>query len=751
LRADRAFRVALTWALVLGVSSLFFLQGWETVRGASRRFGFGPADGKRGVLIETVDPGEPAARAGLLPGDEILTVDGRRITSLMAYEAAAEGFERGRPVALEVGRGGRVLRLTAVPGTQPRWTPLLLNALAALGFLLVALLALAQWTDPRAKLLFTFSAAVAVEIALPTEVVGRPALGVAANLMYYLLTGLQIGVEMHLTSLIPERPGWLLRRPWIVPLCYAIGCGLGIASCVTLLTEGALGHQIFPWGMATVDRLLQTAVLPAWAVAVTLLLTSQALGHPEPRGRHQAGLVLAATIPWMVFALASAALQLSGDPLPAWTGPFETLILLCYPAAFFAAIFRYHLFDIELVVRRGLIYTTLTGVLVLVFYAALGAGGAIFSRLVEGRESVWTVSGATLLLGLLVAPLRRSLHQWIDRRFFPERYALRRQLIALAGELPALGKLPRMGQHLVERLTAIFAARSATLLIADSGTGLLSVLASTRGRNNSVHLFPLDDPGIEHLRRAGRPLPWSRIAFRSPALALHGLEPDGLAVPLLSQERLIGLLRVGRKEGSRSYPAEEMDLLNLLAHHVATVFENVRLFESATYEGLTGLLRRETILEQLDRELERALRYGRPLTIAMADLDHFKQVNDRYGHLAGDALLRRVAQVIAGGLRSTDWVGRYGGEEFLLLLPETDMAGAAAVAEKIRHLVEGTPVPVENGPPARVTLSIGLGALSGAPGPGQEKTTARDLIAAADRSLYAAKHAGRNRVFPRVA
>jgi two-component system cell cycle response regulator len=265
-------------------------------------------------------------------------------------------------------------------------------------------------------------------------------------------------------------------------------------------------------------------------------------------------------------------------------------------------------------------------------------------------------------------------------------------------------------------------------------------------------LFPLDDPGIDHLRRAGRPLPVEQLAFRSPAFAHHGPEPDGLAVPLLSQERLIGILVVGRKEGSRrTWPAEELDLMSLLAHHVATVFENARLFESATYEELTGLLRREAILEQLDRELERAARYGRPLTIAMADLDHFKEVNDRHGHLAGDSLLRRMSQILAGGLRSTDWIGRYGGEEFLLVLPETGMEGAVALAEKIRDRVQGTLVPLDDGTPVHVTVSIGLASLDDLVGPGAERVTGRDLIAAADRSLYAAKHAGRNRVFPRVA
>ena len=753
MRIHRVSRAALGWAIVLGVSGLLFLQAREAVRGSGRRLGFEPETGERGVRVGQVSPGDPADRGGLRAGDEILSADGRRAASVAEYETAAGGFERGRPVALRIARGGRLLDLRPVPGTPPRWLPLLLTSLTALGFLAVALLALAQGDDLRVGLLFAFSSVAAIEISLPVGLIGRPLLSAAAFSSYYLLTGLEIGLEMHLSSLIPERPGWLCRRPWIVPLYYGAGLGIGGASAATSLAEQVLGRRAFPWTMEQMDGLLRFGVLPAWALAVTLLLASQALRSPEPRGRQQAGLVLAATIPWMLFTIANTALEAAGFPLPDWTGPLETLVLLCYPVALFAAIFRYDLFDIELAVRRGLIYTLLTGSLVLVFYAALGAGGVIFSRLVEGRESVWAASGATLLLGLLFAPLRRWLQRLIGRRFFPERYALRQRLIALAGELPALGKLPRMGEHLVERLAAIFLARSAALLTANPETGLLTVLASTRGNlgigMETGRTFPLDDPGVEHLRRAGRPLPAAQLAARGSAFTRYGPALDGLAVPLLGQERLIGLLIVGPKEGSRAYPAEELELLNLLAHHVAIVFENARLFASATYEGLTGLLRREAILEQLDRELERALRYGRPLTVAMADLDHFKAINDRHGHLAGDSLLRRMAQVIAGGLRGTDWIGRYGGEEFLLVLPETGMEGAAAVAEKIRHAVQGTPVPLDDGAAARATVSIGLASLDGAAGQG--KVRGRDLIAAADRSLYEAKHAGRNRVFPRVA
>jgi len=753
-------RIAVISVLVLGIVGLLCFRASEAFRSGSHRIGIRTDQGSEGIVALEVPAGTPAELGGVRRGDEIVEVGGRRIRTLAGYQWEVARFRHGQPVELLVRRQGELLTLSVVPGVRPSWNTWAafgIDALTAFCYLGIALLALFQGAgDLRSRLLFSFSLAVAVELALP------PA-GSAGSLWirplylaaYYVLTGLQMGLELHLASLIPERPAWLRARPWVVPLYYVVGLGLGTATCASYVSEEVLGRRIFPWSSDSIGSFMQDFGLVGWAVAVSLLLLSQALRHAdgaEAAGRHQAGLVLAGTLPWFLFLLASSVLTRLGWQPPAWTGALESLVLLCYPLALFAAIYRYHLFDIELVMRRSLIYATLTGAVILLFYAALGAGGFLFSRLVEGGErSVWVVSASTLLLGLLVSPLRRALQRLIDRRFFPERQALRRRLVALASELPALGKLPRMGQHLVVRLTAIFGARSATLLIADPETGLLSVLAAT-GEQVSDSFLPLDDPAVEILRKTPRPQPSAQLAAKSPGFAqrVPGLDPAGLVVPLVSQEMLIGILLVGRKEGKSTYPGEELDLLNLLAHHVATVFENARLFASATYEGLTGLLRREAILEQLDKELERALRYRRPLTIAMADLDHFKEVNDRYGHLGGDTLLRRIAQVVAGALRSTDWVGRYGGEEFLLVLPETDIGGAAGVAEKVRSLVQRTRVTMEDGSSMRVTLSIGLAALDNLQGI-TGRVTARDLIAAADRSLYEAKHGGRNRVHPLVA
>jgi diguanylate cyclase (GGDEF)-like protein len=351
------------------------------------------------------------------------------------------------------------------------------------------------------------------------------------------------------------------------------------------------------------------------------------------------------------------------------------------------------------------------------------------------------------MLGLTFGSLRRRLKTLIDQRFYPERQEMRRQLVELASELPAQGNLQRMGRHLVERLERILAVSSATLLLTDPRSQTLLTVASNRRERRepgslSLLLDPRD-PGISLLRDTGRPLSASRLLTVSPSLArrFEILQAE-LVVPLVHNGRLVGVLILGKPQTGQYFPAEEIDLLDLLGHQAATSFENVRLFESATYESLTGLLRREAILDLLQREVDRARRYGRPLSIGFADLDHFKEVNDRFGHLAGDNLLKQVAEELRQGLRSTDGLGRYGGEEFLLVFPETTMAGAAEVAEKLRRRIEGLRIPVGD-TTVEVRISIGLALLDDLPDDAQNT---QELIHAADKALYQAKEKGRNRV-----
>ena len=174
------------------------------------------------------------------------------------------------------------------------------------------------------------------------------------------------------------------------------------------------------------------------------------------------------------------------------------------------------------------------------------------------------------------------------------------------------------------------------------------------------------------------------------------------------------------------------------------------LREEATHDALTGILNRRALQQALVRELSTSDRIGRPLALVMIDIDHFKQVNDRFGHVAGDDVLCEVTRRMQQRLRTNDVLGRFGGEEFLLVLPATDAQGALALAEDIRHEFD-RPV-IRGDVPISITVSAGIHAfMPQARGkPGDDPRSTRDivldrLIQSADRALYRAKQAGRNR------
>jgi diguanylate cyclase (GGDEF)-like protein len=162
------------------------------------------------------------------------------------------------------------------------------------------------------------------------------------------------------------------------------------------------------------------------------------------------------------------------------------------------------------------------------------------------------------------------------------------------------------------------------------------------------------------------------------------------------------------------------------------------IYRLMTVDGLTQLFNRRYFNETLEREVNRCKRYARPLSLLLFDIDHFKQKNDQFGHVAGDALLRQLATVVVPRVRREDVVSRVGGEEFAVILPEIGIVGALVTAEKIREVVEATPFAFEANVMA-TTVSVGAAELAPNDDP-------RSLYARADAALYRAKTGGRNRV-----
>ncbi len=245
-------------------------------------------------------------------------------------------------------------------------------------------------------------------------------------------------------------------------------------------------------------------------------------------------------------------------------------------------------------------------------------------------------------------------------------------------------------------------------------------------RNNAIHAGGDEDGGSDFV---------------------PGLEQDeirsALVVPISARGEVLGALALYSAKKERFSDQDEA-LLMTIGNQVGVAVENAHLYEKtlelAQRDGLTGLANRRYLMERLKQEMDRSERYQTSLSVIMMDLDKFKSFNDTYGHIKGDELLRTFSALVMGMIRTSDVAGRYGGEEFCVVLPNTSIKGALVIAERIRRSAEELMIPIsEDQPPANRTVSIGISEFTA--GESIEK-----LLSIADSALYRAKEGGRNRV-----
>ncbi|BDG06428.1 diguanylate cyclase [Anaeromyxobacter oryzae] len=257
------------------------------------------------------------------------------------------------------------------------------------------------------------------------------------------------------------------------------------------------------------------------------------------------------------------------------------------------------------------------------------------------------------------------------------------------------------------------------------------------------HAFTVDSGLVGSAIRMDMILP---VAAPDPAktpvfgdVSLKGLTSLKI-LPLRVGERPVGALVLGA-ERRNAYAPEPVRQLNVVAMHAAQSLERAHLFDKterlATTDGLTGLVNHRTFQERLDGHLAQAQRYGKKMSLILCDIDHFKSVNDTYGHPVGDQVLRGVAKTLGKDARTTDVVARYGGEEFAIVMPETDTGGAMVIAERIRERIGKLVFETEQGP-LRVTMSLGVATFP------EDGTKKAELVERADGCLYHAKRHGRN-------
>jgi diguanylate cyclase (GGDEF)-like protein len=372
------------------------------------------------------------------------------------------------------------------------------------------------------------------------------------------------------------------------------------------------------------------------------------------------------------------------------------------------------------------------------------------TRAVFQLAALWAI---TVLVATLNGVTERDLRAWLDD------LALLRNVTR---DLDPRQGVASVCEALADRVTGSLGYPGAAVWTVDRDRAEVLVSCSASGRVGG-HRSPdghpperlrASDPQVSRALAAGRPHPVRRRDARAEALQrVHGEQAALVLVPLLLEGRLLGILSAEVAAGRRRRPSlsgRDLRRLDLLVAEAALLLANAtlqaELRDLAVTDALTGLPNHRFLQQRLGEEVERVVRRAargedRPLSLAVFDLDHFKTVNDTYGHPTGDEVLRAVAGRTAELLRTSDVVCRYGGEEFAVVLVDTTGREAVRACERIADALRAMSLHADDGRSlGQITASFGVATTIG---PGLDRAA---LLAAADRALYAAKRRGRDRV-----
>ena len=362
----------------------------------------------------------------------------------------------------------------------------------------------------------------------------------------------------------------------------------------------------------------------------------------------------------------------------------------------------------------------------------------------------WCMALSALVIGLLsLAHIRPLIARVVDRYLPHGRSDTRTVLNRLSEEALALADVRQVAELTVTTLASIMRVAHCALWLREPDTGRYT-LTAYRGVLPTLPSLSPDSPLVLHAQSCPCLLDVEQAAHTAqlpePVLAQLQMWQARLVLPLQLHGELVGLITLGRTRSKRSVAVQDLAALQASAHTLTIGLTNARLFTelahtraAAVTDALTGLLVRRAFLEQGQRVLQQAQVTRTPAALLLLDLDHFKAVNDTYGSPVGDAVLQEVATRLSQLLRSGDLLGRFGGEELVLLLPSTDRGQALVIAERLRQIVAVSPVVTDAG---RLSQTVSVGA-SVSPDDG---TTLEALLATAGAALAAAKRTGRNRV-----
>lgn len=431
--------------------------------------------------------------------------------------------------------------------------------------------------------------------------------------------------------------------------------------------------------------------------------------------------------------------------------PFGVLCVIPYLFLVSYTLLRFHMFEMDVVVNKTVVlsYFTLLVLFVHIFIVH------VLHRMV-GMEYFASslISGGIVLVNLLFIAHYAGLlklNKVTDKIVYEKKLKYYEFLENFAAIEDKLTDLKDTAGYILDSLVDTVGLENATLYLYDDEKKIFELIAYqglSKEKLRDIDHVASDNLFIEFLKKGNIYVAnensdfsdeWDAKKIKDSFRTINAklAMPLYYGLPLFHSRDMVGFLNIGDKKDKTPYTKEDMDILNAFGRQISTCIDKEKLYSRAITDDLTKLYRIDYLNKRIQEEIERFRRYARPFSLLLMDIDDFKSVNDRFGHQAGDKVLKRVASVIMNIARKADIAARYGGEEFSVLMPETTKKAALVGAERIREAVEKEFEGEKD--KIKVTVSIGVAEYKD----GMKKY---ELIKISDDALYKAKREGKNKV-----
>lgn len=695
-----------------------------------------------GLYIHDVSNGSPSELSDMQINETIIQINNTPVADFEVLDETLRSTSTGDSVTiLTLDSSGLANTYHVKPGMPITLIEIIFDFLAGFVYLSLFALTLKHWhTSLATKLLTIILGIISTDYLLPYSIMNHSFWGdwlYLFNLTGILLTSI---LEIHLFFVFPRKTK--LYQTHTAPILFFIYGGLFGGSIWLLATNRlALQEDFF---------INHFEIWSSFLLAlITALLIAQLKCAKEEREIKLSIIVFITLIPWVIMQFLISAYTLYDKNITDAMFDLYSFCVVLFPFGIIIGILRYDLLNIGKSVDRKILHRAVTFFLAIISIVVLIALYELVVSYIQTAILTLILVVLALLTGHYLNRLSLRSQVIVDRGVFPAQYQLKRKLDALLNALSGESHELRAVEKVSFGLQTIFDLKWCAIYLYETNSEHGEVFSITDKHPFSTQelsdfLIQIDNvhtvlDSNHDIKQSRENKLWSNLRLDFGIKHLFKLE---------IRNETIGYILFSNRKSHAPIHVEESSEIEVFSQYISQMIYRIRLEKSAHIDELTGTLRREAAFSRLKQSLHLAFEEKHWASLAVIDLDHFKRINDRFGHPFGDQVLQRAVEIIKNNIKGTDILGRYGGEEFVLYMPNTNLTGAQTLLEKIRQDFSNFYFIPKSDSKIYNTLSVGVISLSPDSHPDVLKVNPLldNLISQADQLLYKAKRNGRNQI-----